>query len=397
MTETNLLTRCPHCQTRFKVSAEQLGIAKGRVRCGNCMNVFHAVENKESVAETPPPQDLGDGASPEKKELEAASIEDFVFQDNPEEDAAEGKYIDAESSFPDDELSDSFRGFDDQAADGFGVGDDKAPESADESWAEDMLNEERQQAGIPLSDAPPQAAAPEKTGPASSSAPGPGETPERIDLEAESDTQSQGQPGADVHDAWSIGEEADIPTEPKRRKSDYQDLGHEPIAIGGSRSGNGGRKTLWTLVVVALLGLLIAQVAYFQFDRLSSIPELRIFYEKACELAGCELEPLVAIDQIESRKLVVKTDPNDRQSLIVDAVIVNKADFEQPFPAIGLTFSNLNGDVVAQSLFTPEEYLSNKALELSAMPPETPIQIRIRIRDPGRDAVNYNILFQPQG
>ena len=33
--------------------------------------------------------------------------------------------------------------------------------------------------------------------------------------------------------------------------------------------------------------------------------------------------------------------------------------------------------------------------ELDAMPTDTPVRIAINIRDPGRDAVNYNILFRP--
>jgi len=91
---------------------------------------------------------------------------------------------------------------------------------------------------------------------------------------------------------------------------------------------------------------------------------------------------------------VVRTDPENRDQLIVDAVILNRAGFEQPFPAIALTFSNLNGDVVAQSTFTPEEYLAGEAAELASMPVETPVRIAIRIRDPGRDAVNYNLSFR---
>jgi len=109
------------------------------------------------------------------------------------------------------------------------------------------------------------------------------------------------------------------------------------------------------------VGVLVAQVTWFQFDRLSAIPELRPFYEKGCELAGCELKPLVNVDAIQSRKLVVRTDPDNRSQLVVDAVIINRADFEQPFPVIALTFSNLNGDVVAQSVFTPENTSPGKA------------------------------------
>ena len=162
-------------------------------------------------------------------------------------------------------------------------------------------------------------------------------------------------------------------------------------------AGNGRgrvRTVLWTLIILALIGVLVAQVTWFQFDRLSSIPELRPFYEQGCEIAGCELKPLINVDAIQSRKLVVRTNPENRSQLVVDAVIINRAAFEQPFPAIALTFSNLNGDVVAQSVFTPDEYLAGDGRDLEAMPTDTPVRIVINIRDPGKDAVNYNIAFR---
>ena len=46
MTQSSLQTQCPNCQTRFRVTEEQLGIAKGKVRCGNCMKVFNAIEHQ---------------------------------------------------------------------------------------------------------------------------------------------------------------------------------------------------------------------------------------------------------------------------------------------------------------------------------------------------------------
>jgi predicted Zn finger-like uncharacterized protein len=41
MTETDKTT-CPHCDSIFEVAASQLQQARGRVRCGNCLRVFHA-------------------------------------------------------------------------------------------------------------------------------------------------------------------------------------------------------------------------------------------------------------------------------------------------------------------------------------------------------------------
>lgn len=55
-----LITQCPRCQTRFRVTAEQLETADGRVRCGACLAVFQArealAETEASAGESMPPQ-----------------------------------------------------------------------------------------------------------------------------------------------------------------------------------------------------------------------------------------------------------------------------------------------------------------------------------------------------
>ena len=38
----NMLTKCPHCGTTFRLTVEQLKVAGGAVRCGACYHVFHA-------------------------------------------------------------------------------------------------------------------------------------------------------------------------------------------------------------------------------------------------------------------------------------------------------------------------------------------------------------------
>ena len=40
-----MLTRCPHCETSFRVTHEQLIPRQGRVRCGACYLVFNALES----------------------------------------------------------------------------------------------------------------------------------------------------------------------------------------------------------------------------------------------------------------------------------------------------------------------------------------------------------------
>ncbi|KPQ29815.1 MAG: Protein of unknown function (DUF3426) [Marinobacter excellens HL-55] len=418
MPQSSLQTQCPNCETRFRVTDEQLSIAGGKVRCGSCMKVFNAVEHQvakatgSATADKTTPK-APDASGPAAGSLSSADEDEFVFADNPEEDAAEGRYAGTKLTFSEDELSDSFRGVNETEQSQY-QDDDLAPgkHAVDESWAEAMLSDDqpRQAPEQPRASEP----APEQPKPAKDKRTEPGldltppddqPTPEPVeDTTADEPEPSAPQTEGALASASELTMAAtddDRPASaPEQRpraeqSSDtlYRDLRRDPVSVnqGGSRL----RTALWGLVVVALLGALVAQVTYFQLDRLSAIPQLRPFYEKGCELAGCDLKPLINIEAMQSRKLVVRTDPGNRSQLIVDAEIVNRAGFEQPFPAIALTFSNLNGDIVAQSTFTPEEYLAGDAEALDTMPSETPVRIAISIRDPGRDAVNYNLSFRP--
>lgn len=375
MTQSSLQTQCPQCETRFRVTGEQISVARGKVRCGNCMNVFNAIEHQTLFESSPPESPARPAPGPADTAGEPTDDQELVFQDNPEEDATEGRYTGGSLTFSQEELSDSFRDFDQPDNSAHEPADpvDK-PSDHDESWAEAMLRDD--------DDEP----TPEPTKPDT----------------ARNSHKPERHPQSSAADSFTLTAAEDDrvaePADTSRRSQShgdnlYSNLRHEPVAVGKGRSG--WRTAFWSLVILSLLGVLVAQVAWFQFDRLAAIPELRPFYEKACEYAGCDLKPLINVDAIQSRKLVVRTNPDNRNQLIVDAVIVNQAGFEQPFPAIALTFSNLNGDVVAQSTFTPQEYLAGDASDLTTMPRETPVRIAINIRDPGRDAVNYNLNFRP--
>lgn len=45
-----MITHCPHCDTYFRVSSEQLSAHDGEVRCGRCTQTFNALERLEPHA-----------------------------------------------------------------------------------------------------------------------------------------------------------------------------------------------------------------------------------------------------------------------------------------------------------------------------------------------------------
>lgn len=62
-------TRCPKCQTVFRITAEQLSLREGRVRCGQCHSVFdgrrYLVEPRQNVL-AHPEYELEEGFDPAK-------------------------------------------------------------------------------------------------------------------------------------------------------------------------------------------------------------------------------------------------------------------------------------------------------------------------------------------
>ena len=48
-------TRCPGCQTVFRVTPEQLKARAGKVRCGQCQTVFNALDSLLEDLNTTPP------------------------------------------------------------------------------------------------------------------------------------------------------------------------------------------------------------------------------------------------------------------------------------------------------------------------------------------------------
>lgn len=153
------------------------------------------------------------------------------------------------------------------------------------------------------------------------------------------------------------------------------------------------RPRVW-IAIAAGTALLIAQILWYQFDDWSTQPGWRAVYAPLCAVFGCELPVQRDVEQLTTRNLAVRSHPDLPDVLRVDAVIVNRAEFSQPFPALELQFTTVRGNLVAARRFDPEEYLAGDAVGMALMPPRTPVQIELNIDDPGPDAVNYFLRFR---
>jgi predicted Zn finger-like uncharacterized protein len=74
----SLKTRCPACDTVFKIVPDQLKVSKGWVRCGRCAEVFdaaaHAVALDETNQQTSPPVSVAHSKATLAKVTDAATL-----------------------------------------------------------------------------------------------------------------------------------------------------------------------------------------------------------------------------------------------------------------------------------------------------------------------------------
>ena len=88
---------------------------------------------------------------------------------------------------------------------------------------------------------------------------------------------------------------------------------------------------------------------------------------------------------------MVRSHPNLKNALMVDAVLQNNASFPQTFPSLDLVFTDLQGEPLAARRFTPEQYLGGEVAGRRDIPIKQPVHISLEIVDPGPKAVSYFI------
>lgn len=165
-----------------------------------------------------------------------------------------------------------------------------------------------------------------------------------------------------------------------------------PLEFTTNNIGYWYHRMLWpVLAVLALLGIVL-QLAYFRFDHYARIQPYRDFYAFACPVVGCTLPVLVDKKQIVTYNLVVQAHDVVENAILVDVMLLNKAGFEQPFPDLLLSFSDMDDVVKASRRFTPEDYLGGELAGKKLMPSKQPIHITLEIKDPKVDNYKMDVL-----
>jgi hypothetical protein len=152
----------------------------------------------------------------------------------------------------------------------------------------------------------------------------------------------------------------------------------------------------WFCLSLALIAGFILQVVADNLELIQRSPAYSGYLPLFCRILDCpEPAPLTAgIQSLYSQELLVRSHPRVPDALEVSFIFRNDAELPQPFPLVELSFRNSSRQLIANRLFTPEEYLPPELAVLDLMPGRSSVQVMLELADPGSEAVDYEIIFR---
>ena len=169
----------------------------------------------------------------------------------------------------------------------------------------------------------------------------------------------------------------------------------ETMRLAVQERNQGPAQLAWSLLILLALTGIGLQILWFERDQLSKQALLEPFYAQACQKLDCRLAPRQDLLSINSQQLLIRQHSDYANAVTLDLLLINQAPFDQPFPALQLSFSGLDNSLRAARVFQPHEYIGGDLNPGDLMPSNSPIQVHLEFLDPGTLAPNYQLQFLP--
>jgi predicted Zn finger-like uncharacterized protein len=334
-----LFTRCPECDTTFRLTDETLKKANGQVRCGRCASVFNAYA-----------------------ELHDPSAKSFE-PDARERDAPAGAPPHATSlSKPALPAADA-----DAAEPAAGVTQGEAAPAAGAAGAANDAEAAGQSVG------------------AASVAHVVAETERAADAAAAEPAQSAARNGTTAISATEVDRVLTAEPQPVPQTNYAWAPAHPTVPRASARR--------WAIAAAAALVTLAAQAVHHFRSDLAANSTFGPLLTATYDALGVTLTPTWDVRQYEILDWIATAEPNARGlgSLKITARIQNRGPLAQPYPAVQLRLKDRWEDAVGSRMFTPAEYLPRDTPRGRLMSPGETARAEIEVVDPGPDAYGFEL------
>ena len=378
-----LATRCPHCQTAFRVASDQLKLRAGLVRCGTCKQIFNGIENLLRPDEDIPAALAGSGQplppvpvlSAHDQALSPPPGDDTRFNDLIAEVDDPVQLQDAGPQMP--SLSPTVPASETLPKKSYAanyapvllptVASDTPPTSPDTSsdalWAaldDDPATSEPSD----LRAAPTPEAGTTDAGPVA--LPDDDTVPERIQDARTVGVPDHAHPLPGLLRAARIDADEDV-TPPVRAPlprvvpTPPEPIAEAPDFIAREQQEQGTqrvlRPALWCIGALLVL-LLAGQLVYAMRSPIAAtFPLTRSTLDAACRMLGCLVGLPMQIESVSIESSDFQPVPNRRDQFMLGVVLRNRSSTVEAWPAIELSLNDASDKTVGRRVILPREYL----------------------------------------
>jgi len=376
-----MFTVCPKCALTLTVTAADLRIAQGFVRCGQCTNVFNALlalsderqpatsAEEDPAQQYPVPEELtAEEPADQSAVREPLAPEDAREEHAPEEHAhaerADAEHADDEDAYEefvaDDEnsIEQTSLEFNPAAADVSKIFVEPEMISDDEVTGTYESIVLRTQEPPPIEEH---------------------ETP----ANADDDLNDQLESLAARIDAARQNELAQTNTTLERLLV--------PIEAQEPAPPREPRPLLWGLALAALAVLLLAQALNHYRDDLAVNARLHRPLTALYAKLGITLAPRWDLAAYEVHQLGASAAAQNAGQLTVRASVRNDAQQPQPLPLLRVTLLDRFGNRLASRDVPPQAYLGGAPAAAALLPPGERVDAQMAFVDPGKNAVGFEI------
>jgi predicted Zn finger-like uncharacterized protein len=385
------LTRCPGCGTVFRVTAAQLSLREGQVRCGHCRAVFDANDHFVS-AEIHGADEFGadDELLRGRPTVTLRSADALLPVPHAAPPASPASPADQRPASGPPEESLAERNADESPA---------APQRVVESPTGERVADEATAAPVegPAEDgAAAQASAREGTagepsageGAAATESADRGTAGERAAADGAAGERPGGEGAAAVEavavsplDATEpvVPVDATVLTVPASIDVPSDDGAATPAAVlapidvGDAvsppkfawkkrKDTSGPPKRLYAAAIVVLAAAIVLQLVLEFRDTLAArVPATRALLGAACRVLSCTIEPLKDTAALSIDASDLQADPAHRGLLVLSATIRNRAAYPIAYPYLELTLTDSSEHIVVRRAFAPPDYAGGTA------------------------------------
>jgi len=150
----------------------------------------------------------------------------------------------------------------------------------------------------------------------------------------------------------------------------------------------------WLMGLFALTLLLsaIAQSIYFYRTKLAVYyPKTKNTLVQVCEKIGCSIDLPKKIDFIVIDDSDMQEDANYVGLIHLSSTLINQANFNQAYPNIELTLTDIDDIPKLRRIFKPNEYLPSTADIAKGLTPGEEVKVKLAITAQGTSIAGYRV------